>query len=400
MKVLFVISSNGGGNGGHAHSLNHISQAISKKVEVKIISVGLSEVNVLKDNINYLGKFHFRWWNIFKLNNKFKQLFREYNPDVIHCFDGSSALILMAQPILFKKKIIYTKCGGPNERDSIAQVTSDVILFSKENFDSYKQNKRFKDSDIHLIPNRILKVNWIPIDERIFRKDLNKFNFVRIARIGNTYFDSIKEAINLVADIQVHELKKCVKLYIIGTIENDEVYNKLLNYATTKSIDVVFITNELTSEASRLLYLADVVIGTGRGVMEAMSLGIPTFVPVKGKAIPCLLRKENFNDFFNTNFSPRGYVSNYNENVETGLCVKMINEEDKYLELSAFSKEIAQDNFILNDEVLIKYLSIYDNVLKKPQHLYFFNNILPFLYYINTFRRVQNRSRARLKTKK
>lgn len=399
MKILFVVSCNGVGNGGHAHSLNHITQALSAKTEVKIVSVGLMKVKVLKNNALYIGKFEFRWWNIFALNSKFKQLLKEFNPDVIHCFDGSSALILMAQPILFKKKIIYTKCGGPNERNSIAQVTSDVILFSKENLNSYKQNRRFKNSDIHLIPNRILKINYIPESEQLFKKDSTRFNFVRIARIGKTYFNSITESINLVAEIQNYNLKNPVKLYIIGAIESYEIFDKLVVYGKEKSIDLVFITNELTNEASRLLYLADAVIGTGRGVMEAMSLGIPTFVPVKGKAIPSLLRQTNFNDFFSTNFSPRGNVSNYEENEEINLCVKMINEENWYLELSTFSNNIAQRNFVLNNEVVLKYIDIYENVQKKPKQSYLFKNILPLLYYINAYRRVQKRLHIILKIK-
>jgi hypothetical protein len=391
MKILYVISCNGGGNGGHNHSLNHISKAISQRAEIKIISVGLTEVNVLKNNKNYLGKFDFKWTNIFTLNKKFKTLFTLFNPDVIHCFDGSSALLLMAQPVLFKKKVIYTKCGGPNERASIAQVVSDVVLFSKENYMSYDKNKRFKNTDLHLIPNRIIKVSLFKDDERAFKKDITKFNFVRVARIGKSYFSSIKEAINLVAEVQQKNIKKSVKLYLIGKIESEEIYVELQAYAEEKVIEVVFITNDLTNEASRLLYLADAVIGTGRGVMEAMSLGIPTFVPVKGKSIPCLLRESNFNDFFNTNFSPRGFILNFDESIEIDFCLNIINNQNIYDEISLFSENIAQSRFVVNNEVVEKYLNIYKNVKEKKSKNYLLKNIFPLLYYINAFRRAAKR---------
>jgi hypothetical protein len=391
MKILYVISCNGGGNGGHNHSLNHISKAISDKAEIKIVSVGLAEVNVLKNNENYLGKFEFRWSNILTLNKKFEKLLKHFNADVIHCFDGSSALILMAQPVLLKKKIVYTKCGGPNERESIAQVTSDVFLFSKENYKSYKQNKRFKNTDLHLIPNRIENINLIIENDQTIKKDITKFNFVRIARIGKSYYSSIKQAINLVSKVQENKTLKPVKLYIIGKIESQELYTELIGYSEKMSIEAVFITNELTNEASRLLYLADAVIGTGRGVMEAMSLGIPTFVPVRGKSIPCLLRSPNFDIFFNTNFSPRGKISNYNENEEVDLCINMINDECLYDQVSSFSGNVANTNFILNNDVVEKYHSIYSSIINKERKSYLFKNIIPLLYYINAFRRAQKK---------
>jgi hypothetical protein len=157
------------------------------------------------------------------------------------------------------------------------------------------------------------------------------------------------------------------------------------------SIEAVFITNELTNEASRLLYLADAVIGTGRGVMEAMSLGIPTFVPVRGKSIPCLLRSPNFDIFFNTNFSPRGKISNYNENEEVDLCINMINDECLYDQVSSFSGNVANTNFILNNDVVEKYHSIYSSIINKERKSYLFKNIIPLLYYINAFRRAQKK---------
>ena len=389
MKVLFVISGNGHGRGGHFNSLDHISKAIAQKLEVKIISIGLTESPILKENSLYFGVFKFRWFSFFTLNKDFKNLFKSFDPDIIHCFDGSSALMLMAQPSLFNKKIIYTKCGGPNERKSIAQVASDVILFSQENFDSYTSNHRFKNSDIHLIPNRVFKVDLWKENEREVLKDSNTFNFVRIARIGGTYKKSIQQAIDLVSKIRQNN--KNVKLYLIGTKEDEDVYNELVEYTKTKNVKVQFITNHLTNKASKMLYLADAVIGTGRGVMEAMALGIPTFVPVKGKSLPELLTVENFQGFLSTNFSPRGLSKSYDEEKIVANVNNLVNDSEYYNEISVFSEDIANKEFVVNDEVVSRYISIYRNVRSKKNKLYLLKNILPFLYYVNTFRRVQNR---------
>lgn len=388
MKILYVISCNGGGSGGHYHSIDHISSALAQRVDVKIVSIGVSESPVLKENPNYYGAFKFRWFNFFTLEKKFKTLFKSFNPDIIHCFDGASALMLMASPSLMNKKVIYTKCGGPNERKSIAQVTSDVFLFSQENYDSYKSNLRFKDSDLHLIPNRVFDVDLWKEKEREISKDENVFNFVRIARIGNSYEKSIRQAIELTSRVIIADKK--VKLYVIGVIQDDEIYNNLSKFAEIKKVDVEFITNHLTEKASRMLYLADAVIGTGRGAMEAMSLGIPTFVPVKGKELPELLTPKNFNSFLSTNFSPRGSSESYDEAEIVSNVNELVNNSVAHKEFSAFALNVANKEFVLNTEIVEKYVSIYKNIRVKREKLYIVKNVLPFLYYLNALRRAQN----------
>jgi hypothetical protein len=389
MKILFVITGNGHGRGGHVNSLDHISRAVAQKADIKIVSIGLTESPVLKENPYYFGVFKFKWFSYFTLQKKFKELFKTFNPDVIHCFDGSSALLLMALPGLFSKKVIYTKCGGPNERKSIAQITGDIVLFSQENYDSYRSNNRFKYSDIHLIPNRVLKVDVFPEDEREVIKDANFFNFVRIARISKAYENSIKQAIELTS--RISSPGKKVKLYIIGVIQDEEIFNGLKEFAETKKIEVEFVTNHLTNKASRMLYLADAVIGTGRGVMEAMTLGIPTFVPVNGRNLPELLTSVNFHGFLSTNFSPRGTSLRRDEIEIVNEANNLVNNKKYYKKACDFSLNIANKEFVFNEEVILNYLSIYRNVMKKENKLYILKNILPFIYYLNVFRRVQNR---------
>lgn len=387
MKVLFVLTCNGGGRGGHNHSLDHISRAIAQKTDVKIISVGLTESPVIKENPYYFGYFKFKWFSYFTLNKNFKELFKTFNPDIIHCFDSGSALLLMAQPTLFNKKIIYTKCGGPNERKSIAQVASDVFLFSQENFDSYKNNIRFKNSDLHLMPNRVFKIDLWEEKEREILKDVNIFNFVRIARIGESYKKSMEQAIDLISKVVISDKK--IKLYIIGVIEDKNVYKDLSKYADLKKVEVQFITNHLTDKASKMLYLADAVIGTGRGAMEAMSLGIPTLVPVRGEEFPELLTPKNFYGFLSTNFSPRGVSTTYDEVEIISNVNNLVHKSENYKEATVFAIDIAKKEFLVNEEIVEKYISIYKNTILKRNHIYILKNVLPFFYYLNSFRKSQ-----------
>lgn len=66
-----------------------------------------------------------------------------------------------------------------------------------------------------------------------------------------------------------------------------------------------------TNNLSSVMSAGDILIGFGRTVMEAASLGMPTIVPVthnKGEVIPVLLRKENFEVLQSYNFTNRTWV--------------------------------------------------------------------------------------------
>jgi hypothetical protein len=136
---------------------------------------------------------------LFLLSKKFDNLLAGEEIDLIHCYDGGTALIAMMLPRFRKIPIIHTKCGGPNERWYFAQVLQSVILFSQENMDSFKSNPRFKRIPLHLIPNRVHVRDGLTLDlSTIPSKDQDKFTFLRIARIGKTYKNSIMQAIELV----------------------------------------------------------------------------------------------------------------------------------------------------------------------------------------------------------
>jgi hypothetical protein len=69
----------------------------------------------------------------------------------------------------------------------------------------------------------------------------------------------------------------------------------------------------------------------------------------------------------------------------------MINDECLYDQVSSFSGNVANTNFILNNDVVEKYHSIYSSIINKERKSYLFKNIIPLLYYINAFRRAQKK---------
>src|SRR5690606_15058539 len=84
-----------------------------------------------------------------------------------------------------------------------------------------------------------------------------------------------------------------------GAIQHQETYDGFSR--TEFDGPYVAITDRLLiSSAARALHPFDAFAGIGRGVIEAMSLGIPAFVPVigrEGTAVLCAVTKDNWRLF-------------------------------------------------------------------------------------------------------
>lgn len=361
MKILFLISSRVHGRGGHFHSLNDISTAIAKHADVEIITIGRANSAILQANEHFNRHLLLTGKNFFSFRKNLQLALKEINPDIIHCFDVGSYDIVKLSCVNFKGRLLLSKCGGANPVSF--PMVEHLILFSIENLNWFK-NKGFKN--LTHIPNRVNTPEAFVKPENYPSKDAAAFTFMRICRIGNTYKNSIIIAINLIKQLQENYK---VKLIVVGVIESEEVFNSLQKLA--ESLPVEFITNhEYTLKASKMLYLADAVIGTGRSAMEATSAGIPVLTPVKGKSIPYLIRPENFMNFFETNFSPRNH-SNETEENELAAIGNMVKDVEVYNKLKDFSLEVFNKYFSMEEGVK-NYMKVYANLLSEK------NKSIPF----------------------
>ena len=393
MRILYVLSGFGKASGGHFHSLNNIAAALDryKDIEIDIASIGNVASPILKTNPNFLGNLTFNWLTFFTLNKKFKNLLKGRNIEIIHCYDGGTALLLMMLPALRKMKIMHTRCGGPNERNYFAQVLPTVILFSIENLNSFQKNPRFRQSDLHLISNR---VNPVPVNtdalQHLLKKDPEFFTFLRIARIGKTYIQSIMQAIELVRIVREKNPK--AKLVIIGVVEDQALLDQVIETAKAGNVPLeLYTTKDYTAEASRFLYAADAVIGTGRGVMEAMSLGLPVFAPMKGRKLPAFVNEKTFMDLFTRNFSERSQLDFLSDAEIEREALQLVSEPKSYTDAQDFSLQKAREYFLLTTAIKEKYHQIYTKELQKKRPGLVSKNIIPILYYLNVYRKLAKR---------
>lgn len=359
-KILFLISAHSHGRGGHYHSLNHVSNVLSKYVETRILMLGTGRSHVIENNKAFLNQVNTKEKGFFKTRREVKQIIKTYQPDIIHCFD--SFVFELIKIILYpqKTRIVVNKCGGPNPR-SFSE-TSHLVLFSEENLEWFRAKEKFKNSSIYLIPNRINREGVITESNKSLLKDANKFTFLRICRIGKSYESTISASIELISELCEKGIQD-IKLYIIGTIERQDIYEKLKVQA--KDLPVVFLTeDQYTQKASNMLYLADAVVGTGRGLMEATALGKPVLTPAKNSNIPILINNENFSHFFKTNFSTRAIATDemMDDNFEN--IINMISEKEVYEEKSKESSIIFKNYFDV-EEGGNKYLEVYKDIMKQ-----------------------------------
>ena len=352
MKILFVISVLKQGRGGHYHSLNHISKEIGAQLEVAIVTIGTAKSSVIEANEHFLTHIPHNGINFLKLRRKLRNTLSGFGPDILHFFDVNAYNAV--KPIIGKRyTLVVNLCGGPNPVDYPR--VENLVLFSKENQSWFLEREKYQDVTMSLIPNRVKKIVTQPGMD--IKKDDEAFCFMRIARIGTSYIKSFEDAIRLLERLK-QSSKKAVKLYILGTIENREIY-EVLKAKVKKDSDIRIITGaKYTVEASKMLYLADAVIATGRGIMEASSLGLPVLTPASNTEIPILITEQNFERFFGTNFSQRNKADKLDFQENLGNIERLINDQKAYNKASDTAFEFFEKNFDVS-KAYVRYHELY-----------------------------------------
>jgi glycosyltransferase involved in cell wall biosynthesis len=357
MKILFFITSWGHGRGGHLFSLDHISREIGKKTEVKIISIGRGASDVVSKNTHFLAHIQFNGLSLLWLNGEIKKLAGDYEPDIIHCFDAACYGVLRMLPALKKHVFVLNKCGGPNP--ILYPQLENLVVFSKENLAWFESQPKFKDANIRLIPNRVSPLT--AKSDPDCPKAQGCFTIVKVNRINSVYENDVLDSIRLVEYLKKHGCS--IKLIIIGVVEDAIVYDGLRTKTKAGMLPVTFLTKDkYTQNASDYLYLADAVIGTGRGFMEAASLGIPLLTPVCNYEYPLLVDETNFEGLFETNFSPRNRASQSDISDNLLKVQRLITDTDYYQAQKDFSVSIFKRHFNVQGTAS-SYLELYNTAM-------------------------------------
>ena len=331
-----MIESGGLGAGGHYNSLSIICNELSKYNNTRIVLLGNGQSKIIESNKHFLCKIDKRI--------DLKRKIIELNPDIVHCFDTNSLLYLLSTRIFRNlPKIVLSKCGGPNPNNKYYWFADAIINFSLENHYWFKKNSRYHNSAIHLIPNRIERP-----DDVLIKTNSTELKILRVSRIGAYYKKTLFSTIELA---EVLSEKYSIKLQIVGVVQDISTFKELEERLQSVGFSFELITDNRAFFGSSYIPDSDIVVGTGRSFMEAMSFGKIVLSPAMNSRFPVLVSDDNFLELFEKNFSERGLTKNF----EPERTLKLLNEiiqdpeeRDKYAikSIDYFNKyfDVAQIN--------------------------------------------------------
>lgn len=302
MKLAVLIHARQKNYGGHYYSNEVIVEALKSKFDVVNILVAHENSELRNESIyDHIVQTN----NIFKASLYLRKFLRKEGITHICSFDFPSSLVC-SNILLFDNYLhFHVKCGGPN-LNSVYPFFDNTIVFSRENYNLYKKKCR----NCALIPNRVKKFQ---IDQTRIEDLRKKYDFkdsdkvvLRISRFSNHYEDSLYKILNLAKRVGDR-----YKIFLIGYIKDTEVYNNFkINISDVNNI-YVETEDYYSSNAKELIGIADYVIGTGRGAMEAASLGKKVLVFTSNHNEPVLLTDQNFHCFLKYNFSDRAVCNGH-----------------------------------------------------------------------------------------
>ncbi|MFD0848391.1 glycosyltransferase [Sphingosinicella xenopeptidilytica] len=302
MRITLLICVPKAGVGGHYHSLCATAEALaSAGHDINVISIGYQQSPVVSKLSERISRQHIQLsWPLALLPlRRCTAAIRITMPDVIHAFDVYAYLFARIAATKLRIPAILTKCGGPKPRTHFPR-GEQLIVYSGEDFRYFSG----KWNNIHLLPNRVTPFAF---DTTLMQRleaclpHTYTLRLLRISRIGNYYEKTLRDTMRLLDILRSKNIDAC--LLIVGAIYEGSAFARLRSVA---SEHVFFITDqEFTQDAKRVLGVADIVVGTGRSLMEAAVAGRAVLAPLRNLDIPILITRDNVDVFLDKNFSER-----------------------------------------------------------------------------------------------
>lgn len=355
MRVLYLISARTTGVGGHFFSLRSLVEAIASEVECRVVNVGRVSAKALANlPVPYEDVLWKRPW-LFGAMRRLDRLVRGFRPDLIHAYDETSLFFARVLALRCGCALLHTKCGGPNPEGYYPRVRH-IVLFSHENLAHFAKAARFRAARFHLIPNRVNEIEADPARIERLRAGVKPGMLVvlRVARIGAFHEHSSLQALALVRQLRAEGLAVC---FIQVGVVNDAASLKRIQ-DNLGDEDRLFTEPAMTRAASELLEGGDLVVGTGRGFMEAASRRRVLLAPLADAPHPVLVTPENFGSLFEANFSARSRLPAFDAQANYEAIRRVVTSAGRRQEFAEFARKMFETHFSLA-QVLPRYLALY-----------------------------------------
>jgi len=354
LKACFLLGNVAHGCGGHSRSLKTTVEALQRKIECTVIDIGFRPSPVIASTKVKSYHVYYNGLNLWSAFRRIGRIIAEEEADVLHVFNSNVFFLARLMSIACHKPLLLTKCGGPSPRKYFP-CADQIVVYHMQDLDYFTSHSKFRDSQIHFIPNRVTRAQSNPSRIAGLRSRLRAGGktFLRIARFAPEYLPSMMQSINLVNRLN-REGHAC-QLALIGAPQEPQVLEEV---ARRENENIrVFYGEEFTVDAHELIDAAEFVIGTGRGFMEAASRGRVLLTPLCEENLPLLVTEETFHRVFATNFSPRNRVDDYDEEANYRAIVRALKDP-------SFTRELCRQSI----DYFERYFNI-DHVIDKHERI-------------------------------
>lgn len=364
IRVVFIVSVPQHGLGGHYHSLAAIAGTLIDRqaVDASVISVGrrrAAAVDALEADGVKVTHIHYSGANTIAVARAVLRECRSFAPDVLHAFDEHAFLFARFAAWKIGAGTVLTKCGGPPPAGFFPQATA-LTVFSKQDEEWFIGRSCPR---VFLLPNRVRSV---PQDQQLIaelaRMSPARTRILRVSRIATHYEKTMTDSIRLISRLRASGFD--ARLMIVGRVYDVAVYRRLKELGQD---NVVWVTDDrFTRDTKRIIDVADIVVGTGRSLMEAVARGRTVLCPAAGLSIPCLVTPVNVEELAKYNFSERGRLETNDDEQFEALCERLRSGQTQ--DEAQFLKDLSA-RFCAIDSAIAKYQELYALQADQPEAL-------------------------------
>ena len=362
-RILYVLVSRGAGTGGHHISLRDLAARIRATADVRIVTVaykpppaleGVPDVHFVRHGAWRMGLTEAALW----------RHCREFRPTVIHSYDSYALIMVRPLSALLGIPLVHTQCGGPTARVHLPRAP-DVVVFSEENLQGMSAQRRMSRCRLHHIASRVEDVSPDPSRVEALRAHLalspDDFVILRINRFVAPYEPVMRQTLALAALMRAAGLP--ARAVLLGSANDPEVVARIAALADPR--DVLVHAPAFTTCAAELLPVANAVVGTGRGLMEAASLGRPLFASVQDRKLPVPVDPETVEALFAANFSPRAVLT-LDDAALADRAVVLLSSPERAAAAGAYARHLFETRFDVQAAVN-RHLEIYAQAVPWPR---------------------------------
>lgn len=355
-RICFFASGTQTGMAGHHFSVRDLGNAlINHGVDVRFLEVR-AKGEKMSSPLSKVDNFNSLYIDAYSPNS-WKTIYSYFQSqifDAVFCFDEFSTRIALICHPTFINRLVPVKPGWINS-DSWTAACFNFINFSGENYKYYQNHIKYREVNLHLIPNR---VNPVVASDKLISDLRKKLEILPVEKViiaasrislGDTRDQGKRDIFELALKMFNNNNlgQENWRLIMIGTPVNQSSLDWITDLVgLNKSVDLVTDEN-FTKNVSSIFPLAEVVVSMGRTSMEALSAGCAVLIPSKSMNDLICVDEVSFSALQDANFTHRAQITN-----------KITTHSPQILKDIFFKKELLKAKKISAKKLFSKRLSI------------------------------------------